>query len=150
MYDRLSCRTFFELGTKREDLGILKDFKFTVNLGFDYNNANRLLYNNPFFGDAATVKGRASRYNYRTLSYTFNQLLNYNKKVNDVHNFDVLLGHEFYSYNTSYLFASRQSFAFGNIYELDAAATVTGANSNVSDYKVESYLGRFNYNYNEK
>ncbi len=148
--DNLSGRTFFEFGTKRDDLGMLKDFKFTMNLGFDYNNANRLVYNNPFFGDAAAIKGRAFRYNYRTLSYTFNQLLNYTKKIDELHNFDILAGHEFYSYNTSYLAASRQSFAFGNIYELDAAATVTGASSNASDYKVESYLGRFNYNYNEK
>lgn len=148
-YDNLSGRGFLEFDTDREDLGMLKDFKFSLNMGFDYYHGDRLIYNNPFFGDGASVKGRGYKYNYRTFSYTFNQLLTYDRKFG-LHNINVLAGHEFYSLERSTLYAAKQGFAFGGLYELSAAATPTAADSWTDTYLVESYLSRINYDFADK
>jgi TonB-linked SusC/RagA family outer membrane protein len=148
-FDNLSGRGFLEFDTDREDLGILKDLKLSLNLGFDYYHGDRLIYNNPFFGDGSSVKGRGYKYNYRTFSYTFNQLLSYDKKFG-MHNINVLAGHEFYSMERSTLYAAKQGFAFGGLYELSAAATPTAAESYLDTYLVESYLSRINYDYADK
>lgn len=144
-YDNLSGRTFLILDTEKE-IPVLEDIKFTVNFGFDFMNGNRLDYSNPYHGDARAIHGAASKYNYRTFSYTFNQLLNYNKEFGD-HTIDVLLGHEFYNYEFNYFRADKQNFLFEGFYELDGAATTTGASSYKDLYRVDSYLSRINYNY---
>ena len=149
IYDNLSGRGFMRFDTDREDLGILKDFSFDINMGFDYYNGNRQIYNNPFFGDAAAINGRAYKYNYRNFSYTFNQLLNYRKSFG-LHNIDVLAGHEYYSLERSTLYTGKQGFAFGGLYELSAAATPTDVESWTDTYAVESYLSRVNYDYSDK
>lgn len=148
-YDNLSGRGFVEFDTDRKDLGLLGDLKLAINFGFDYYNGNRLIYNNPFFGDGKSVKGRGYRYNYRNFSYTFNQLLTYAKDFG-LHSVDVMAGHEYYALEWSNLYAAKQGFAFGGLYELSAAAVPTGAESYTNTYSVESYLSRINYDYAEK
>jgi TonB-linked SusC/RagA family outer membrane protein len=148
-FDNLSGRTYMKFDTDNDNLGILKDFSLTVNFGFDYNHGERLIYNNPFFGDGANVHGRIYKYSYRTLSYTLNELLNYTKQINK-HNFDFLLGHEYYELNSNYLAAGKQGFAFGGLYELTAASVPTGADSQIDIYSIESYFSRLNYNFDDK
>ena len=148
-YDNLSGRGMLKFDTEREDLGLLKDFHFDLNFGFDYYNGNRLIYNNPFFGDGASVNGRGYKYNYRTFSYTFNQLLGFSKNLGS-HAIDFLVGHEYYSFEKSTLYTGKQGFAFGGLYELSAAATPTDVESWTDTYRVESYLSRLNYNFADK
>lgn len=147
-FDNLSSRIFLDLDTEK-DIPVLQDLKFTINFGFDYNGGDRLLYNNPLHGDAAAVHGAGYKTNYRTLSYTFNQLLNYNKSFGE-HTFDLLGGHEYYDYTYSRFYAEKQSYLFEGITELDGAATTTGASSYTHYYKVESYLSRLNYDYSDR
>lgn len=146
--DNLSSRIFMDLDTDKE-IPVLQDLKFTINYGFDYRGSDRLVYNNPFHGDARAIHGAATKYNYRTLSYTFNQLLNYNKSFGD-HTIDLLAGHEFYNYEFSYFAASKQNYLFEGLTELDGAATTTGASSYKNLYRVESYLSRLNYDFADK
>lgn len=148
--DNLTSRAYFELGDKNnEALGFLKDFKLTVNLGADYRNMNRLVYQNPNEGNAATVNGSSARTAERMLSFTFNQLLNYNRSFGK-HNLDVLAGHEFYSYENLQLYAARQNFPFSGIYELANASTITDGTSYKDTYKIESWLSRLSYNFDDR
>lgn len=147
-FDNLSSRIFLDFDTEKE-IPLIQDIKFTVNFGFDYNGGDRLLYNNPLHGDASAVHGAGYKTNYRTLSYTFNQLLNYNKSFGE-HTIDLLAGHEYYDYKYSRFYAEKQSYLFEGIYELDGAATTTGASSYTHVYKVESYLSRLNYDFMDK
>ena len=144
--DGVGGRTFFELAPVD---GPLKGLKFTTNLGFDYTTQNRMVYYNPYNGNASSTNGRLTKSNSRTMSYTFNQLLNYVKKVNDWE-FDVLAGHEYYAYKYNYLTAQKTGFPFGGLYELAAASTIADANSFEDNYKIESYLSRINVNFREK
>ena len=58
-------------------------------------------------------------------------------------------GHEYYSYNYRYLYASKNQ-VYPGIPELAPAVTIGGANSYSSDYRIESYLGRLAYDFKDK
>lgn len=142
----LDGRTYLELAPAT---GVLQGLKFTTNFGFHYGNANDMTYYNPYNGNARATSGRITKSNGRTLSYTFNQLLNYTKTIQDW-GFDLLVGHEFYNYKYDYLSAQKTGFPFGGLYELAAASTIADATSYQDNYRIESYLSRLNINFREK
>ena len=146
--DNVSGRTYISLGDLKD--GPLQGLKLTANFGFDYVNRNNFTYYNPYFGNAASVKGMLGKSNYRYFSYTFNQLLTYDRKFNDKHHIDFLAGHEYYDYEVSSLSATKSGFPFGGIYELAGATTITDASSLKDSYTIESYLFRANYDYMDK
>jgi len=146
--DNLSSRIYLDLDTDK-DIPLIKDLKFTINFGFDYRGGDRLEYNNPIHGDGKAVNGYGDKTNFRTLSYTFNQLLNYNKSFGE-HTFDLLAGHEYYDYSYARFNALKQNYLFEGLTELDGAATTISASSYTHNYRVESYLSRLNYDYSDK
>ena len=148
--DNLSSRAYVTLsGKDYDELGFFKDFTLTSNIGIDYRNRNTLNYYNPDEGDAAGVGGDSYRSATRMLSYTFNQLLNYNKTF-DKHSLDVLVGHEFYSYENLFLSAERQGFPFNGLQELANGAQIIGGTSYKDIYKIESVFGRINYSFSDR
>lgn len=145
--DNLSGRMFAELGNLKE--GPLQGLKFAVNLGFDLVNSTGMTYYNPYNGNAVSVKGMLQKATGRTSSYTFNQLLSYDRTFGE-HHFTAMVGHEFYKYNYQYLGASKSGFPFGGLFELDAATTITDASSYQNNYAVESVLSRIEYDFADK
>ncbi len=123
--------------------------KFQVNFGTDYYNANSMQYWNPFNGNAADVGGEIVKENSNSLSYTFNQLLSYNRSFGE-HNIDVLVGHEFYDYSSSGLYGVKTGLPGAGIYELNAAAVIVGTGSSADRDRIESVLSRVSYNYADK
>lgn len=147
--DNLSGRTFIEFKTDK-DIPIVKDLSLSVNLGFDYLSRNYSEYSNPLYGQYVSQGGNIEKYSYRNLTYTFNQLLTYDKTYNQ-HHVNLLLGHEFYKMSNYDMFASKKGFAFFGLYELSAASTVSSMpTSKIVDNRVESYLSRLNYDYADK
>ncbi len=145
--DNLSGRAYAEIGNLKT--GALQGLKLAVNYGFDLVNASSMTYYNPYNGNSVGVKGTIQKANGRTFSYTFNQLLTYDRKFGK-HHVDVLAGHEFYKYNYQYLGGAKTGFPFGGLYELDAASTITDASSYQDFYAVESVLSRASYDYDDK
>ncbi len=145
--DNISGRTFIELGGV--DNGVLRGLKLSVNYGFDYTMSKRRTYNNPDFGNASSFNGMIQIRDIRQFSYTFNQLLTWNRTF-EKHNIDFLAGHELYKFNRQLLSATKTGFPFAGLYELDAATTIYSAESYSDNYVIESYLSRLNYNYNDK
>ena len=141
-------RTYITLGSDRDDMGWAKGLKFTVNFNADYRNSNGTTYYNMYHGNAASSDGRLTKSNSRMLSYTFNQLLTYDRTFGD-HTIGVLAGHEYYDYSYSYLTAQRTGLIDG-IIELRPATTVVDGDSYSDSYKIESWLGRLNYDYADR
>ena len=146
--DAAGLRTGIVLGTDNASAGFLQGLKLAVNFGLDYNSRFRMRYMNMHHGNQATSGGLIQKYNYRTQSYTFNQLLTWTRQFG-LHNIDVLAGHEFYAYKFSYLTAGRTNLVEG-IYELGPGANMYEADSYTDNYRINSYLGRVSYNYDEK
>lgn len=128
----------------------LKDFTIRTNINAQYNNQYSTFYNNTFYGQfGPPTYGAGSKNSDNTFSYTFNQLLNYTKTFGKNH-IDVLAGHENYSWTNKVLYASRQTFPVPYIDDLDIASVAGGSGSYTNVSKIESYLSRVNYDYDNK
>ena len=147
--DNLSARTYIQLSTNDDEYGIFKGFSLMANLGLDYFNTHEMSYSNPYTGNAATTAGSLTKAVQRQLSYTFNQLLTYQRNIRS-HSLDVMIGHEYYELKQQFLGAQKTGFPFGGLYELSAAATLSGASSQTDKYAIESFLSRVNYNFAQK
>jgi TonB-linked SusC/RagA family outer membrane protein len=107
-------------------------------------------FQTPSFGDAAASNGRGYKYRTRTETYTVNQLLTYDKTFAEKHHLDVLAGHEIYKYKYNYLYNSKTNFFEPTIPEYSNAISMEDMNSYTQAHSIESYLGRLNYDYDDK
>lgn len=149
--ENASGRSLIEFNTRNAKYGAFSGFSFSMNFGFDYVASNSMTYYNPYFGNAGgTVKGRLGKSAAKTFSYTFNQILNWKRSFNENHNFDIMVGHEFYHYKYDYLYAEKTGFPFGGLYELASGSTISDATSYQDNDVLESYFSRFNYDYANK
>ncbi|MDE5710390.1 MAG: SusC/RagA family TonB-linked outer membrane protein, partial [Bacteroides sp.] len=146
--DVASLRTGLTFGSDNDRFGIFKGLKFAVNFGMDYRNQLQKSYMNMYHGNQANAGGLLMKYNTRMQSFTFNQVLTWNRSFG-LHNFDVMAGHEFYAYKYEYMDAGKTNLVDG-ILELRPGTTLYSADSYTNNYRIESWLGRFNYNYDEK
>ena len=148
IYDNVNFRTFARFGGDDESLGALKGLALTINFGGDLASRRITSYSNPYTGDGAQTGGSIDKYSTRTFSYTFNQLLTYDRRFGK-HNIGVLLGHEYYNYEYNYLSASSNG-VYPGIPELGPATSVQSHTSYTNTYVIESYLSRFNYDYDDR
>ena len=146
--DVASLRAAMTFGSDNDNFGVFKGLKLALNFGVDYRNQLQKKYMNMHHGNQATAGGLLLKYNTRMQSYTFNQLLTWNRSF-DLHNFDVMAGHEFYGYKYEYMSAGKTNLVDG-ILELRPGTTLYNADSYTNNYRIESWLGRFNYNFDEK
>ena len=146
--DVASLRTGFTLGSDKDDFGVFKGLKLSVNFGMDYRTMNQMNYMNMYHGNQANAGGLIYKYNTRMQSYTFNQILTWDRSFG-LHSFNVMAGHEFYAYQYEYLNAAKSNLVDG-ILELRPGTTITSADSYTDKYRIESWFGRFNYNFDEK
>ena len=146
--DVASLRSALTFGSDNDNFGVFKGLKLALNFGVDYRNQLQKTYMNMHHGNQATAGGLLMKYNTRMQSYTFNQLLTWNRSFG-LHNFDVMAGHEFYAYKYEYMNAGKTNLVDG-ILELRPGTTLYSADSYTNNYRIESWLGRFNYNFDEK
>ncbi len=137
--DNVSLRTYMEAQ-------IIEGLTFRSNFSYDYYVYNRHEYANPDFGYAKSYGGFSYKARTKATTYTFNNLLTYDKNFGD-HNINLLGGHEAYKYTYYYLFASGSAFPFAGLEELDAAAATQDISSYRNDHRIQSFLGRAEYNY---
>ena len=143
-----SVRTYLALGSDKDEAGVLKGLKFTVNFGSDNRDIHETNYNNMYNGSYAASNGRLQKYAKRTTSFTLNQLLTYNRTFGD-HTVDFVAGHEYYQYQYKYLYGTKTNLVDG-ILELRPATSNIDTDSYSNNYRIESYLSRLNYSYKDK
>lgn len=131
------------------DFKFLKDFTFTLRGSVNLTNLEEKTYNNAIIGDGKG-QGRARRDVVRSKEYTFQQQLDWNKLIADKHHLNILLGHENFkdSYNTLYGYKTDQIFEDNDA--MINFTQITSLYDYFNDYRVESYLSRVRYNYDEK
>ena len=137
----LSGRTYGEIS-------ILKDLKFTTNVGVDVSNYQFNDYQNKIIGDGAP-NGRARNTEQTTTSYTIEQLLNYTKTIGQ-NTFSAVAGHNNYNYQFKYLTGARNTQILDGNTELINFATTTSLSSYTDNYTKEAYFGRLNYDFDNK
>ena len=134
------------------DITFLKDFKFTANFTLDnvYNYTTYFQNNEYGYGTSLNgfVQKSVSHYN----SYNTQQMLSYKKSINDLHNVDVMIGHEFNKTDNNSLSAYKTNIFYPGIPELGNA--ISPYNDASSSERVisslEGYFARANYNYDDR
>lgn len=146
--DSESLRAYAIFGGDSDKLGVFKGLSFTTNFGADIYNGRTSSYYDPYHGDGLATKGSISKTSSRTLSYTWNQILKYERTFDSFH-FLAQGGHEFYNDESQYLSAERTG-VYPGIKELAPATNVTDNNSYSNRYRMESYFGRLAADYADK
>ncbi len=123
--------------------------KLTTNISTDITNNEGEGYENPTVGDGYPA-GRYSRSTSRATSYTFNQLLNFNRRFGTAHAVDFLLGHENYNYKSTGISGLRIGQSFENVYTFSNFITINSLGSSLTESRSEGYFSRLNYDYANK
>ena len=148
MRDNSSIRAYATLGGDKDVMGIFKGLSLSTNFGADITGRYITSYYNPFHGDGTSVNGEVDKYSTRTFSYTWNQILKYERTFNDFHLL-AQAGHEYYNYNYKYLYAERTQ-VYPGILEIAPASGDINANSYSDVYRIESYFGRLAADFKDK
>ena len=127
----------------------IKGLSLTTNIGFDYVNTNQTTYWNPEFGNAATTDGFLDKINNRSLSFTMNELLRFEKDLGK-HSINLLAGHEFYKLVINELEGAKTGFPYSGIKELAPGSTTSVLTSFEDNYAIESFLSNFTYDYTDR
>ena len=140
--ENLSARAYLEAL-------ITKNLKFKSTYSVDYTNGNTHDYTNPLLGDGINTGGYVFRSNVRTVAQTWNNILSYEKQFG-LHHLNVLAGQEYYDFNSSNIEGSRQQFVLPGFYEPVAASQLNNFTGSSVDYRLLSFLGRAEYNYDNR
>src|SRR5690606_37385865 len=87
---------------------------------------------------------------FRDFGYTYNNLLDYTHNFNGLHNINVLAGQEVYVFNVSTLSGTRTNFGFLGKEEPAAASLITAFSGISDNYKLASFLGKLEYEFDKK
>jgi TonB-linked SusC/RagA family outer membrane protein len=139
------------MGGANIDIDILPGLTFRTSLNASLNTQNSIYYRPTYsIGWAKNDLASMSDFNGVNTSYTLNELLHYVKQFGK-HNFDLMASHEASEWTYKNNGANITTFITNDILDVQAGdqttATVSGGHGSGA---MESYLGRLNYNYNEK
>ncbi|MBI9065061.1 MAG: SusC/RagA family TonB-linked outer membrane protein, partial [Marinilabiliaceae bacterium] len=126
------------------DFQIIEGLSLNVNAALDLDLTGTLDKSNAYYGQSAEYGGSIYRRNRRSETLNIQQLLNYSKQFGN-HSFTVLVGHETYDYRTRYLSGSKQMIYDKESEEISNGILKPSVYSGYSDYFVEGYLSRIQY-----
>lgn len=135
--------------TGTAEIRFLEDFKFTSANTVMLDETRFTNTMNPFYGQFAANNGSVQKTHVRTWAYNYQQLLNWHHLF-DKHDVEVMLGHEYYRTRYYYLSASKNNLFSVFNDELAGAVNTGSMNSYTTDYNVEGWFGRVQYNYDNK
>lgn len=127
----------------------IKDLTIKISGGVSKGFSRTNNYQTTKFVDS---QGNASYSTSDDITLLNENIINYIKKINDVHNISVMGAFTYENYKYTNLGASGSGF-FNDIvetYAIGTASTVNVPSSGYSDYTLLSYLGRINYTYRDK
>lgn len=79
-----------------------------------------------------------------------NNLFNYKKSLNDIHNFDILLGQSFEKYKRRSSYIEGIDFPNPNLQYIASAGQIRAADARATDRALNSYFTQIRYNYSYK
>lgn len=134
------------------EIDLYKGLTYTGSLNVDYNALEYHRYENPEYGNASlsSPPGYVLKRNTRVTGLTANNVLNYKTSIKEVHNLKAMLGHEYYQYKNTFLEGEKSGFASLGMTEPAAASQLDSFNGYSTEYKLLSFFGNAEYNYDSK
>jgi TonB-linked SusC/RagA family outer membrane protein len=139
------------LGGLNATLNLLKGLTFRTSFNTDINYSNSL-YFNPTYNWGTNARNTSATLSNNVGMSTYwnlNELLQYNKQIGN-HNFDVMASHESQLSKWQNISAQRSGFLTNNVLDLNAGAAPGTNGGGSGPWAMESYLGRINYNYDNR
>ena len=137
------------------DYSILKNLRFSTNLGVDYNYYDEDEYWNPDFGDgnqpAAGIVGLAQQTHYTYTTLNWSNFFNYDFKIGDDHQFTATAGTETTVKWSKYPSLASTGFTSGH-YEQNQVSwgsTPYSAQSSSEKSHLIGYIGRLSYGFKD-
>ncbi len=127
----------------------LEGLSYKMSMNVDYNSRFNHDYTNPTYGKQPTT-GSVSKYNYRTVGMTYNNVINWEHTFKEAHRVHAMIGQEYYSYHTSNFGGSRSNVISDGYYEPDVASVLNGFEGNSDSYKLLSFFGSAEYSYKNR
>jgi len=134
------------------EVKIIEGLKYRVNFGPDFTISRW----GRFIGAATNARKlgdpQASTVNNQGFNWTLENIVSYNKTFAQKHNFSATLLHSiqrdnFETYRSDVQAVPAESQQF---YNLGNAASVLGVSSGLTQWTINSYMGRINYDFNDK
>ena len=152
-YHSDKTRTVTLLGGLAATLELTEGLYYKVNIGMNYNNANRFINQSQKLDYAAGTNGIGEINNKELWNWVIEHTLNYSKTIG-IHKIELMTG---YSYQK---FRLRASKTLGGGYATDGILYTNSMGSGQSSYteisswadayQMQSFFGRINYNLSEK
>jgi len=140
------------IGGLNATFNLAKGLTFRTAFYTDINYSNSLYFNPTYnwgtnaFNDNASLSNTVGMNTY----WNLNEMLEYNRQF-DKHNIGVMVSHEAQSSKWQTISAARSGFLTDNVFDLNAGSTNGATNGGGSGpWAMESYLGRLNYNYDNR
>jgi TonB-dependent starch-binding outer membrane protein SusC len=139
------------LGGLNLGLNLVKGLTFRTSFNTNIGYGNSTLYTPTYaIGWARNVTASLTNGTNQSTYWNFNQLLEYNKQFGK-HNVGVMGSHESQESMWKNVSARRTGYLTNDIFDLDAGDPTTSSTGGGSDtWAMESYLGRVNYNYDNR
>lgn len=151
MYNEDQTNTMRSISNIFGEYAIIPDLKFKTSWGVDFNDVQEHTWDDPRNpGNTAEGIGRVGKRSTRLIYWTTTNTLNYHKLLSEVHDVDVLLGHEAVSWNKEMLDVEGENFPNEKTRTLSSAAEPVTAWGYPTEFKLLSYFSRLTYNYNGK
>ena len=131
------------------EIYFLKDFTFTSSAALGYRASDALQFDNPAFGDGRGVNGRIYKTSTDIYDLDLIQLLNYKHSFGK-HNLNVLLGHEYNTYERNYLYAAKQNIYDPNNTQLNNAGEMSEIDGYREELNIQGYFGKLEYNFDNR
>lgn len=131
------------------EINILPGLRFKSSVNASYIRYDRIFQQKRDAGVAALNRGNVFSSMDRTLSYTLENLLMYDKSWEE-HTISMVAGYEYNQLDDYRLSGERSDYQNDRLPYLTAGQTIENATDGASSYVLMSYLSRLNYNYKGK
>ncbi len=137
-------------GNAYADITLFPGLKLTINGTYTLDESRYTWVANPYYGQFDTTGGTVEKEHMRSYTYNLQQLLNYDKSYG-LNNISLMAGHEYYNNKYYALWATHNKMFSQKNKEL-SGAVVDGQSSGsyITEYNVEGFLFRGQYNYDNR
>lgn len=146
-------KIFRTLGNVFVDVELLKGLHIKPSLSIDIASQDFNYFRGSQYGGFGAAPPNtnitAGNSSYNSNSWLSENLITYEKQIGN-HSFDVLGGYTYQYYDRNFRSMSGGNLPNDLIHVVNVAGAVLGANSNNTEWNLISYLGRLNYNYDNK
>jgi TonB-linked SusC/RagA family outer membrane protein len=134
------------IGSAAMEWRIWDELKYKFSAGVDFTTANNGIYEGSETRERSGGAYAASYENTTRLSTIIDNILSYNKIINKIHRLGIMGAFNIEQYQSKSVYLKGTGMYYdGLYYNLEAATSVLGKNTKLSEWGIMSFMGRFNY-----